>query len=269
MGGLSKKMPITWVTFAVGTAAIAGVPGLSGFFSKDEILASTFDSGHWLLWGLGVLTAGMTAFYMTRLFVLTFHGSFRGPKEKFDAAHESPLSMTSALIVLAVLAAVGGYLGVPAVLGGSNIFAHYLEPVLGHHELHMGHSEEIALMLISVLVALCGIVVARKLYANGPDPDATFSTSGAGLHGTLSNAYYVDTAYDRGIVAGIGALAQFLWRFVDVVIIDGFANGLARATQMLGDSWRHWSTGNVQHYAFSVLIGAVVLAAAVAFGVAR
>jgi NADH-quinone oxidoreductase subunit L len=269
MGGLRAKMPITWITFGIGTAAIAGVPFLSGFFSKDEILASTFDSGHWLLWGLGVITAGMTAFYMTRLFVLTFHGEYRGVREKFDGAEESPLSMTSVLTALAVLATLGGYLGVPAVLGGDNLFAHYLEPVVGHHQLHMGHAEEIALMLISVAIALTGIFVARRLYASGPGHAATLSTSDRGLRAVLSNAYYVDTAYDRGIVAGIGALAQLLWRFVDVVVIDGLANGLARATQTLAGSWRQWSTGNVQHYAFSVLIGVAMLVVAVALGVAR
>ncbi len=269
MGGLRAKMPITWITFAVGTAAIAGVPGLSGFFSKDEILASTFDSGHWKLWALGVLTAGMTAFYMTRLFVLTFQGEYRGKREKYEAAEESPLTMTSALIVLAVLAAAGGYLGVPEVLGGSNFFAHYLEPVIGHHALHMGHADEIAVMLISVVVGLGGIVIAYRLYANGPGPDATFAVSGRGLHGTLGNAYYLDTAYDRFVVGGIGALAQVLWRFVDVVVIDGIANGIGRATAALGGSWRHWSTGNVQHYAFSILVGVAVLMLAVALGVAR
>jgi len=269
MGGLRAKMPITWITFAVGTAAIAGVPGLSGFFSKDEILASTFDSGHWKLWGLGVLTAGMTAFYMTRLFVLTFHGDYRGKREKFDSAEESPLTMTSALIVLAVLAALGGYLGVPTVLGGSNFFAHYVAPITGHHDLHMGHANEIALMIISVGVGMGGILLAYRLYANGPAPDASFESGGRALHSTLGNAYYVDSAYDRYIVGGIGAISQILWRFVDVVVIDGFANGLARSIQSLGATWRKWSTGNVQHYAFSVLFGAAVLVVAVVLGASR
>jgi NADH-quinone oxidoreductase subunit L len=153
MGGLRKKMPVTYLTFVVGTLAIAGVPGLAGFFSKDEILASAFDGGHWFLWMMGLVGALCTAFYMTRLTVLTFHGSYRGSRAKYDAAHESPLAMTSVLVALAVLAALGGYLGVPAVLGGNNLLAHYLEPVLGHHALHMSHADEIGIMAVSVVVA--------------------------------------------------------------------------------------------------------------------
>jgi NADH-quinone oxidoreductase subunit L len=206
---------------------------------------------------------------MTRLVVLTFHGSFRGPRERSEAVHESPFSMTSALIVLAVLAAIGGYLGVPAVLGGSNAFGRYLTPVVGHHAMHMEHADEIALMIISVAVALVGIFVAARVYRFGPGPDETFRFGARGVHATLSNAYFVDAAYDRGIVAGVARFSIFLWRFVDMVVIDGIANGVAQAARAFGDSWRRWSTGNVQQYAMSVLIGVVILVVAFAIGAAR
>jgi len=269
MGGLREKMPITSRTFVVATLAIAGVPGLSGFFSKDEILASTFASGHTLLWAMGVAGAGLTAFYMTRLVRLTFYGSYRGPRETWDAAHESPSSMTSVLMVLALLAAIGGYLGVPAVLGGSNHFGHYLSGVVGHHELGLTHLTELLLMVVSVSVAIAAMVVAWRLYADGPEPDQAFAKRAAGLQRSLANAYYIDQAYDRGVVAGVGAFARGLWRWVDVGVIDAIANGIAGAVQALSGSWRRWASGNVQQYALSLLLGVAIIAVAVVAGAGR
>jgi len=259
MGALRSRMPVTWVTFLVGTLAIAGIPGLAGFFSKDEILAATFDRGSIFLWGLGVAAATMTAFYMTRLLVLTFHGEFRGDHHKWEHAHESPRSMTSVLGVLAVLSLLGGYVGVPAILGGANHFGHYLAPVVGHHELHMPHSTELVLMGISIAAAVIGMGAAWFVYSRSPRADEAFAAHASGLYGWLSNAYYVDSMYDRTIVAGTVRGGESLWKRVDVAIIDGAANALAATVRAFGGSWRGWASGNVQGYALSLFVGVVVV----------
>jgi len=257
MGGLRAKMPITSATFVIGTLAIAGIPVFAGFFSKDEILASAFDGGHYIVWALGLFGAALTAFYMTRLTVLTFFGEYRGEPSVYDAAHESPPSMTSALVVLAVLATVGGFMGIPHALGGHNTFGTFLAPVIGHHALHMSAVVELGLMVVSVAVAAAAMLLAWRTYAGGIDADSRMAERRAGLHRALTRAWYVDEAYDRGVVATILAGSRWLWRAVDVAVIDGLANGLASGANALADSWRRWSTGNVQHYALTVLLGVV------------
>ena len=269
MGALRSKMPITWGTFVVGTLAIAGVPGLSGFFSKDEILAATFDSGHHVLWAIGLVGAALTAFYMTRLVVLTFYGEYRGSPEVLEKAHESPASMTMPLVVLAILAAVGGYMGVPHVLGGHNQFGEFLAPVVGHHELHLSHGTELGLMALSIGAALGGILFAWRRYSAGVAPDERFEESRPDLHALLGNAYYVDSTYQHGVADRVVDGSRALWKGVDVGIIDAIANGFASAARMFGDSWRRWSTGNVQHYALTLLIGVVTMIAVVVAGGAR
>jgi NADH-quinone oxidoreductase subunit L len=259
MGGLRAKLPITYRTFLIATLAIAGVPGLAGFFSKDEILASVYASGHVGLWVVGVVGAGVTAFYMTRLLVLVFFGESRCDHHKWEHAHESPPSMAIPLVILAVLSVVGGYVGVPAVLGGGNAFGHFLAPVVGHHELGLSQGTEIGLMAVSVVIALGGIVLGWTFYARGPAADDAFAERAPVLHRTLAHAYYVDEVYDRRIVASVVVFARALWRGVDVAVIDGLANAVASAAQTLGDSWRRWSTGNVQHYALTLLLGVVLL----------
>jgi NADH-quinone oxidoreductase subunit L len=266
MGALRSRMPVTWATFLVGTLAIAGIPGLAGFFSKDEILAATYARGAIVLWAMGVVAATMTAFYMTRLLVLTFHGEFRGDHHKWDHAHESPLSMTAALGVLAVLSIIGGYVGVPAILGGANHFGNYLAPVVGHHELNLAHSTELVLMGISIAAAVIGMGSAWLIYSRSPRADEAFTAHAAGLHGLLSNAYYVDSTYDRTIVAGTVRGGETLWQRVDVAVIDAAANALATTVQALGGAWRGWASGNVQAYALSLFVGVVVVLALVLAG---
>ncbi|MEE8312050.1 MAG: NADH-quinone oxidoreductase subunit L [Candidatus Binatia bacterium] len=269
MGALRSKMPITWATFLVGTLAISGVPGLSGFFSKDEVLAATFGSGHHVLWAVGVFGAAITAFYMTRLLVLTFYGEYRGPAEALDKAHESPISMTSVLVVLAILAAVGGFMNVPHVFGGHAHLARFLAPSVGPHELNLSHGAELGLMAFSVSAALLGIFVAWRRYRGGIEPDVRFENGLGDLHALLTNAYYVDSAYRHGIADSVLAGSRFLWRRVDVGIIDAVANGVAGSARMLADSWRRWSTGNVQHYALTFLVGVVVVIVVVMVGGGR
>ncbi len=267
MGGLWRKLPVTWATFVVGTLAIAGIPVFSGFFSKDAILAAAFAGGHYGLWSFGLAGAGLTAFYMTRLLVLTFHGEFRGPPAKLEKAHESPVSMTSALIVLAVLASAGGWLGVPAVLGGENVLGRFLGGVLGHGELHLETGTEVLLMGLSVLVAVAAMTVAWRLYRRGTGPDDVLAERARLIHASLTRAYYIDDAYDRGVARSILRAAEWLWRRVDSGVIDAIANGIAGAMQLLADSWRRWATGNLQHYALTLLVGVALAIALAALGV--
>ena len=269
MGGLRAKMPITSVTFLVATLAIAGIPGLSGFFSKDEILASAFAEGHYVLWGLGLFGAALTAFYMTRLLTLTFYGDYRGDDERWSKAHESPPSMTFALVVLAVLAAVGGYLGVPHALGGHNRFGAFLAPAVGHHELHLGLGTEYTLMGLSVAVAAGAMWFAWKLYRFGPLFDAVLADKLAGFYRALQSAYYVDAAYRRTVVEPIVAGSNWLWRRIDVAVIDGLVNGVASGCRAVSDSWRRWATGNAQEYALSLMVGVLALVVALAAGLMR
>jgi NADH-quinone oxidoreductase subunit L len=263
MGGLRKKMPVTMLTFLAGTLAIAGVPGLAGFFSKDEILALTFASGSYVLWALAMATAAMTAFYMMRLFVLTFLGEFRGDHHKFEHAHESPASMTGPLVVLAVLSVVGGYLGVPAVLGGSNLLGHFLEPVVGHPAAHLSHSTELGLMGMSITESFVAIAAAWFIYSRFPRADEGFAARARGLYGLLTNAYYVDRTYDRALVDGSVRVGDLLWKRVDVGVIDALANATAASARSIGGAWRGWAGGNVQGYALSLFVGVVLVLLAV------
>ncbi len=270
MGGLAAKMPRTWVTFLIGTLAIAGAPGLAGFFSKDEILASVFDSGHYGLYAVALGGAVLTAFYMTRLLVLTFLGDFRGHEDPAHPVHESPASMTVPLMVLAGLSAVGGWVGVPHLLGAplgiGNWFADFLAPVVGHHELHMGAPLEAGLMVLSVCVAIGGIVLAYSMYQKGPEADRRLSDTLQGLYVSMGNAYNVDDIYDTAVVGPILRASRWLWQSLDAVLIDGIANGSADLVRGMGGWLRGWSSGNVQHYMLTVLVGLAVVVVAIAAG---
>ncbi len=259
MGGLRARLPITYWTFVVATLAIAGVPGFSGFFSKDAILASTFAARGPGLWLVGVAGAAFTALYMGRLLALTFHGRFRGDRDKWEHAHESPPSMAAPLVILAVLAAAGGYLGVPHVLGGSDAFGEYLAPAVGRHAVHLSPGLELGLMATSTTVAVAALLAGLKLYAGGPAPDEAFATRAGALRALLADAYGVDRFYTRTLAGGVVACARALWKGIDVAVIDGLANGVAALFWTLADSWRRWATGNVQSYAFTLLIGSVAL----------
>ncbi|HOE83142.1 MAG TPA: NADH-quinone oxidoreductase subunit L [Myxococcota bacterium] len=270
MGGLRKKMPITHITFLISTMAIAGVPLLSGFFSKDEILFSALALQHssgtvapWLnkLWfGLAIGAALMTAIYMFRLYFLTFSGELRSP----DAhPHESPASMTIPLIVLAIGAALAGYLGLP--IPGKNLLHNWLAPVFADGASAINstgsHTLEYALMGVSTVVALAGIGLAWALY-RGPwqHVPAKLQESLAGLYKTLVNKYYVDEAYNAVVVKPLIGGSKLLHRWVDAGLIDGIAvNGPAKALAYVGRTARRLATGDVQTYAAIFAIGIVLL----------
>jgi NADH-quinone oxidoreductase subunit L len=259
MGGLKKHMPITHAAFLTATLAIAGVPGLAGFFSKDEILLNAFAGPHGspILWLIGVAAAGLTAFYMFRLLILTFYGECRADAETRHHIHESPASMTAPLVVLAVLSVVGGYVALPFGLG--NPLGHFLEPVLGGHAAHAGFGLELGLMAASVAVAFGGIALAYVMYVANPGLPERWATAARGAYQVVLNKYYVDEIYDAVIVAPVVALSTWLWRLFDVRVVDGAVNGTASLVAAGSRYWRRWQTGDVQQYAFSFLLGALLV----------
>ena len=288
MGALSKHMKITWATFLVSSLAIAGIPPLAGFFSKDEILWMAFTAHLepvWLgraLWVVALATAWMTAFYVFRAVFLTFHGRDRVSHEAKRHLHESPPAMTMPLVVLAAGAMVVGFLGVPGALGGTNVFHHWLEPVfaghVGGHAIGVGmagaragetitasagsdHSPiEIALMAVSVLVALSGILLAHTFYVRKPDAPAAVAARLGGIYTLVANKYYVDELYERAIVRPGYALAdKLMFRLIDAGLIEGVVNGLGITARLLGAVTRLVQSGVVRTYAFFMLIGFLYL----------
>jgi NADH-quinone oxidoreductase subunit L len=273
MGGLRKYLPVTYWTFLLATLAISGIPGFSGFFSKDEVLWKSFSSqfGHPIFWVIGFVTAGLTAFYMFRVVYLTFHGKERMDEHTRAHLHEAPKSMTVPLVVLAVLAVIGGWVGIPHVLGFTNHFERWMEPVMsqGAHvaESHAlaaagGHAgTEIALMVASVALVLIAIFLARMFYNKRPELATNFREKLSGVHRVLLNKYYVDEIYGAILIRPVVYLSLFLWKIVDVVLIDGVINGLATAYSDVSQYCRGVQTGRVRSYATLFVVGVVVLVA--------
>jgi NADH-quinone oxidoreductase subunit L len=294
MGGLRKYMPWTFALMWIATLAIAGIPPLSGFFSKDEILASVFArTSHstlaeaswlgipgsallYLIYALGLTAAFLTAIYMTRMMLYTFHGPNRsGEKERSHLA-EAPRIMTLPLVALGVLSIVGGVLNLPAFMGGmSQALHHWLEPVTGEAALHITHGEEahlalgteFALIGLAVLIAVGGIAYAfRRLKPEALVPKAQ-SKESTGIERVLEHKYFVDEAYDRAIVKPIVATSRrVLWRGMDSGLIDGlFVNGSAKLAGFFGWVGARLQSGQVGTYAWVLVIG--VLAVLGAFSI--
>lgn len=261
MGGLKKYMPTTYKTFFIAALAISGIPPLSGFFSKDEILWRAFADGSPILWLIGFVTAGITAFYMFRLVSLTFEGSSRFDEHHLHP-HEAPKTMTIPLIALAVLSVVGGFIGIPASLGGGNSFEHFLEPVfdtantklaLVSHEIS---ATEYVLMLLSVSIAVAGIYYARVIYLRKQNIAESFAKRFAKLYKLLFNKYYVDEAYDATVVTPIvKGSEKLLWRGIDVGMIDYTVNLTGRAASFASEIFRRIQTGVTQSYAIIFVFG--------------
>ena len=244
MGGLRAYMPVTFVTMLIGSLAIAGIPPLAGFFSKDEILFRTFLSNR-VFWGLAVLTAAMTSFYMFRLMSMTFFGNYRGPAWQTDnhenerstethgghgpwhGPHESPRMMTVPLAILAIGAMVAGFVGIPAALGGNNAIEHFLEPSLAVATAvpaaHMSHAGELGLMALSVLISVSAIGLAYRFYVQRPELAERMRNQWARAHRVLLNKYYVDEFYNATAVRGTMLSAKKLWQF-DARVVDGAVN---------------------------------------------
>ncbi len=312
MGGLRRRIPVTFWTMSAGVFAIAGIWPFSGFFSKDEILYRTFSSPNplaKLLWFIGLVTAGLTSFYMFRLWFKTFFGAERfdenalahghsthplpnrsatqGTHDEAAAAehdsgqaahahgvHESPAIMTFPLIVLAVLAVVGGWIGISAALGGSNHFEHFLEPVFlasARTEIapdRVSHTTELILAFISLATAALGFVVAYVFYYRQPGRATRLAQSAKPLYALLDHKYWVDEAYGVGILMPLlGASRILLGGIVEGALIQGSGSGLAAGTQGLGWITRRMQSGNIRSYAGWLALGAAVIIAVVLFGV--
>ena len=276
MGGLSKKIRWTYVTMLTAMLAIAGFPPFAGFFSKDSILLSAFQSEHggrnvgYALYGFGLATALLTAFYMFRLIFLTFHGKPRYDEHHVHV-HESPNNMLVPLMILALLSVVGGWFAAPAFLpGGTDYFAKFLQPVFRNVEVvgaeAEAHSLEIWLAAVAVAVALAGALFAYWLYLKRPEKADGVAKSLKPAYTTLLNKYYVDELYAAAVVRPLLWIStNVLWKTVDVAGIDGAVNGIAEGARAIGDGVRHAQSGNTRSYAVWVVVGALVVIAVIFF----
>ncbi len=284
MGGLKQWMPLTFGTFFISVLAIAGFPPFAGFFSKDEILWLAASNHHWGIWLGAVCGAGMTAFYMFRQLFMTFYGQCRADHHTQEHLHESPPVMTMPLVILAIGAALAGFIGLPGVLGGSQ-FAHWLEPVIHAHEPeHASHALEWGLMAVSVSVAAFGAFIAYLMYRKEALSPAIFSNLAGGFFYRLfDRKWYFDEVYQAVFVNGTLLLAQLLSAFdkyivdgivngtaavtrliswlnglFDAYIIDGLVNAVANITFWIGNKFRRIQTGNINSYLYAILIALVV-----------
>ena len=266
MGGLRKKLPITFFTFLIATIAISGIPPFAGFFSKDEILAHAYEHNK-LLWGLGVVGSIMTSFYMFRLLFLTFFGSFRGTHEQEHHLHESPASMTIPLLILAVLSAAGGFIGVPEVLEGSNWLANFMSPLFdlsrqvnpeAFGPSTLSHSDEYILMGVSVGAALISALVAYSMYVSKGSVPAPDSQEKSGLQKVVYNKYYVDELYDTVFVKPVRSLSNLFYSFGEY-LIDSVVTGVAGLVRLLSGQLRQTQTGSIGYYVFAMVAGIVII----------
>lgn len=257
MGGLKKYLPVTHITFLAACLAISGIPPFSGFFSKDEILAAAYAANP-IYWVLGVIGAGMTAFYMFRLYATTFLGTFRGTEEQKNYLRESPLAITLPLLILAILSVIGGFVNVPAVFGGNANLHQFLAPVLkteNPEKIHeLGNSKELMLMGISVAVSVLAIIIALTKYIKKPELNEP-----AGLGKVLANKWYVDEIYNALIVKPLNYLGIFFKNVVEKSGIDGFVNGVGTFIQYSSRRLRLVQNGKVGTYILLMVFSIVVL----------
>ena len=253
MGGLHRHMKITSITFFIGCLAIAGIPGLSGFFSKDEILAGAYAHSK-LIYSLTLFAALLTAFYMFRLYIITFTGKFRGTTEQEHHLHESPWAMTVPLIILAILSVIGGYVGVPESLGGHHELAAFLGPVVKSARHHLDHNTEYILMALSTGLVLLSILFAWTRFKNYKvEGEAT------GFGRILQNKWYVDEIYNAIIVNPLKGLSNFFSNVIEKKGIDGLVNGAGKAVNYGSRQLRWLQSGQVGAYILLMVIGILCL----------
>ncbi len=261
MGGLRKALPITFVTFLIGTIAISGLPPFAGFFSKDEILAHVFVHNK-VLWALGVLGSGLTSFYMFRLLFLTFFGEFRGTEDQRHHLHESPVSMTAPLVVLAILSAIGGLLNLP----GGGWLHHFLEPIFAGSQqvnptaltLELDHTTEYTLMAVSAGVALLALVLAYMTYISRAAVPAPESAERSLPAQVVYNKYYVDELYEAIIIRPIRGLGDALYSFGEG-LVDGVVNGIAWLVQGSSAQLRRLQSGSIGFYVLAMVVSIVLI----------
>ncbi|MEX0609633.1 MAG: NADH-quinone oxidoreductase subunit L [Balneolaceae bacterium] len=283
MGGLKKYMPSTYKTFLISTIAIAGIPPLAGFFSKDEVLAMAFNAGmgeyagwaYTALWGVGIITAFLTAFYMFRLTLTTFHGSFKLPqkiKEAFGAEkylHESPSTMTVPLWTLGGLAAVGGLLGVPNFIVETftheeahiNLLHNWLVNVSADYSLTLSHGLEWGLMAVSVAIAVAGVWLAFRMYNadQQEESDARIAKRFGGFYQVWKEKYNLDEVYEGLIVNPTVKFSEKVLAVFDMKVVDGAVNATAGTVRLFGSLFRYVQTGVVSSYALAFVIGVIVI----------
>jgi NADH-quinone oxidoreductase subunit L len=254
MGGLSKKLRITHFTFLIGCIAIAGIFPFSGFFSKDAILLSAFENNK-ILYGIALFTAMLTAFYMFRLLFITFTGKFRGTEEQEHHLHESPATMTIPLVILAILAIVGGFVGIPgSLMKGGDRIAEFLSPVIPIKTGEtVSHSTEYGLMALSTVLVLIAILFAWFKFRNYQRREAT------GFGKVLENKWYVDELYDAIIVKPLRWLGGFLNSIIEKNVIDAIVNGVGRAVNYGSRQMRLLQSGQVGNYVLLMVLSMLVI----------
>jgi len=261
MGGLRKYLPLTYPTFLIGAIAIAGIPFLSGFFSKDAILTQAFASGNYFVYGLGILGAVLTSFYMFRLIFLTFHGKERLDPIAKKHIHESPPMMTIPLVLLAIFSILAGYVGLPAAFGKNlDWFGHFLEPVLRTgHTPHLSMPIEWLLIFIATSVAVIGIFIAYIFYIKNPKIPHDLVKKFPFVYKLLYNKYYVDEAYDAVIVNPTIKGSKIVYDHFDLKVIDGAVNKTGTSVRFAGKMLSYLQTGLLKDYALIFLIGAIIV----------
>jgi len=281
MGGLRKKIPITFWTMFIATLAIAGIPGFAGFFSKDEILDAARTGAQANVWfyGLGLIAAGLTSFYMFRLIFLTFFGEPRYDEHKVHV-HESPWSMTVPLILLAILSTCGGWFAAPHLMGGTDYFEKFLHPVFATYAVNPGIEQGVslagapgaageiasspmmelvhALTGAPVIIALVGLFIAWWFYIKSPETPKKLAQSVRGLYTLVLHKYYIDELYNAVFIQPLLWIStNIFWHVIDEGVIDGTVNGVARGLRESGGQVREIQSGNARSYATWVVIGAV------------
>ncbi len=289
MGGLKEYMPSTYKTFLIATIAIAGIPPLAGFFSKDEILMHAFSAGlgeyagamYFILWGVGIVTAFLTAFYMFRLTFSTFHGSFKLP-EKIKSAvgaekflHESPSTMTIPLWVLAIASIFGGFLGVPNFIietftgqtANVNLLHPWLDSIAADYPIVMGKALEWVLMALAVAIAAAAVYLAYKMYADGQqeESDAKIADRFGGLYEVWEEKYRLDELYEGVVVNPTVKFSERVLAVFDMKVVDGFVNGVAGTVRLFGSLFRYIQSGVVSSYALYLVIGVILVLSIIVF----
>jgi NADH-quinone oxidoreductase subunit L len=262
MGGLKSKMPITYITFLIGTLAITGFPFLSGFFSKDEILLAAFEHNK-VVYVLSVISATITGLYMFRMFFVTFHGTYRNHHHSFDKVHESPWQMSLPLMILAVLSVLGGLLNLPSYLGHnvSMKLSHWLAPILPMAESHaeMNHNTEFMLVGLVVLLFVLVVLYTRNKYVSKnavPEEDALTPSTGK----VLANKFYVDELYDMVFVKPLELLSSLVDNIIDSKLIGGLIAGVSTLLVAISGLNKKIQNGNIEYYlTFMVLALALFL----------
>jgi len=307
MGGLRKRIPVTFWTMSAGVFAIAGIWPFAGFFSKDEILYQTFISPNplgKLLWLVGLFTAGLTAFYMFRLWFKTFFGAqrFEEHAEAHHGAavhasktstlvlkdehsghdshghshgvHESPWIMLFPLVVLAILSVIGGWFGIPTALGGHNEIEHFLDPVfsypavaeLANSTAPVSHALELTLAGVSLATAAFGILVAWFLYIKNPGSSTALANRFKPLYTLVENKFYIDELYDALLVKPLLIGTNLVLAGFDFLIVGGIPQGTAAGVRGLGSLTRRMQSGNIRSYAGWLALGAAAVVAIMIFG---